>query len=123
MSLDIGFASQTPSSAGAGGGAGGLGETFTPDLSTGTGTFAIPLDLPNGPNDIGPKLALRYDTGTPNGPFGLGWSLAATAVDPQHDGRPSRVRRRDTLVLEGSGPLLRSPDGGLRPEVDTGDWR
>ena len=46
MSSDIGFAAQTPSLPTAGGGAGGLGETCAPDLSTGTGTFAVELDLP-----------------------------------------------------------------------------
>ena len=68
MSFDIGFASQSPSLP-TGGGVGGLGETFSPDLSTGTGTLSVPIDLPNGPNDSSPRLVLRYDSGTPNGPF------------------------------------------------------
>ncbi|WP_034411029.1 toxin TcdB middle/N-terminal domain-containing protein [Derxia gummosa] len=122
MAIDSGFASQAPSLPG-GGRLGGLGETFSPDLSTGTGTFGIPLDVPNGPNDIGPKLALRYDSGAGNGPFGLGWTLALPRLlRSTMLGRP-RYDASDTLILEGSGPLLRLPDGGLRPEVDTGDWR
>ena len=93
---------------GGGSAAGGLGETFTPDLSTGTGTFAVPLDLPNGPNDIGPKLVLRYDTASPNGPFGLGWALPLPRLlRSTMRGRP-RYDDDDTLVLEGSGPLLRT---------------
>src|SRR5581483_7878848 len=101
---------------------GGLGETFAPDLSTGTGTFGIALDLPHGPNDIGPKLTLRYDTGSPNGPFGLGWTLPLPRLLRSTSfGRP-RFDERDTIVLEGSGPLV--VDGAaLRPQVDTGDWR
>ncbi len=122
MSLDIGFASQTPSLPG-GGGIGGLGETFAPDLSTGTGTLAVPIDLPNGPNDSSPKLALRYDSGTGNGPFGVGWTLALPRlIRTTTIGRPF-YNDTDTLVLEGSGPLVRLPDGSLRPQVDTGDWR
>jgi hypothetical protein len=122
MSLDIGFASQTPSLPG-GGGVGGLGETFTPDLSTGTGTLAIPLDVPNGPNDSSPKLSLRYDSGTPNGPYGLGWTIALPRlIRSTMIGRP-RYDDSDTLVLEGSGPLVRFPDGTLRPQVETGDWQ
>jgi len=122
MSIDLGFASQAPSLPG-GGSLGGLGETFTPDLATGTGAFSVPLDFPNGPNDIGPKLVLRYDSGAGNGPFGLGWSLAlprllrSTMVGQPH------YDASDTLVLESSGPLVRLPDGSLRPEVETGDWR
>jgi RHS repeat-associated protein len=121
MSLDIGFVSQTPSLPGGPTG-GGLGETFAPDLSTGTGTLAVPFDLPNGPNDTSPKLTLRYDSGSPNGPFGVGWTIALPRVLRSTTvGRP-RYDDTDTLVLEGSGPLVRLPDGSLRPQVETGDW-
>ena len=121
MSFDIGFASQTPSLPDSGG-IGGLGETFAPDLSTGTGTLAVPIDLPNGPNDSSPKLALRYDSSTPNGPFGLGWTISLPRlIRSTMIGRP-RYDGTDTLVLDGSGPLVRMPDGSLRPQVETGDW-
>jgi RHS repeat-associated protein len=121
MPTDIGFASQTPSLP-RGGGTGGLGETFTPDLSTGTGSLVVPIDLPHGPNDIGPTLSLRYDTGGANGPFGLGWGLALPRISRSTTGGLPRYDDSDTLVLEGSGPLVRTPDG-LRPEVESGDWR
>ena len=65
MASDIGFAGQAPSLPSGGGSVGGLGETFTPDLSTGTGTFAVGLDIPHGPNDIGPRLSLRPRERTP----------------------------------------------------------
>ncbi|MBA3588460.1 toxin TcdB middle/N-terminal domain-containing protein [Methylibium sp.] len=123
MSIDVGFASQAPSLPGGGGGLDGLGETFTPDLHSGTGAFNVPLGLPNGPNDIGPKLSLRYDSASGNGPFGMGWSLQLPRIlRSTMIGRP-RYDNSDTLVLEGSGPLVRLPDGSLRPEVETGDWR
>ncbi|MGY4765846.1 SpvB/TcaC N-terminal domain-containing protein, partial [Kribbella sp. CWNU-51] len=121
MPTEIGFASQTPSLP-KGGGTGGLGETFTPDLSTGTGTLVVPLDLPNGPNDIAPHLSLHYDTGGPNGPFGLGWSIPLPRISRSTTGGLPRYDDSDTLVLEGSGPLVRTA-GGLRPEVESGEWR
>lgn len=121
MSLDIGFASQSPSLP-TGGGAAGLGETFSPDLSTGSGTLSMPIDVPHGPNDSSPKLVLRYDSGTPNGPFGVGWTLATPRLlRSTMVGRP-RYDDTDTLVLEGSGPLMHGSDGLLHPQVDTGDW-
>ena len=123
MALDIGFASQTPALPGNGGGLAGLGETFTPDLCTGTGTMAVPLDLPNGPNDICPKLTLRYDSSAPNGPFGLGWALPLPRLIRSTMRGRVRGDASDRIVLEGSGPLVRSADGTLRPEVETGDWR
>jgi RHS repeat-associated protein len=102
---------------------GGLGETFTPDLHSGTGAFNVPLGLPNGPNDIAPKLSLRYDSAGSNGPFGLGWSLQLPRLlRSTMLGRP-HYDDTDTLMLEGSGPLVRLPDGSLSPEIDNGDWR
>lgn len=121
MSVDIGFASQAPSLPG-GGSAAGLGETFAPDLSTGTGTLTVPIEVPNGPNDCGPKLSLRYDSGSGNGPFGVGWTLPLPRiVRSTTAGRP-RYDDTDTLVLEGSGPLVRKADGTFTPQVATGDW-
>ena len=123
MSSEIGFDASTPSVPSGGGAVGGLGETFTPDLSTGGGSFAIRLDLPNGPNDIGPRLQLRYDVGAGNGPFGLGFSLPLPRIIrstargyPQYDSS-------DALMLEGAGEILKAADGTLRLEVDQGAWR
>ncbi len=122
MSLDIGFSAQAPSLPGSGGGLGGLGETFSPDLSMGTGSLSVPLDLPNGPNDIGPKLFLRYDSSGANGVFGLGWNLSLPRIlRSSNNGRP-HYSEQDTLILEGSGPLQRLANGSLRPEVETGEW-
>ncbi len=123
MSNDIGFDAQAPSLPQGGGAVSGLGETFSPDLSTGTGSFAIRLDWPNGPNDIGPRLSLRYDTAGVNGPFGMGFSLPlprllrSTARGfPHYDGA-------DTLLLEGAGELVTLVGGAFRPRVDAGVWR
>ena len=69
MSLDVGFNAQVPSLPDAGAATSSLGETFSSDLSTGTADFSIPLDTPNGPNDIGPRLTLHYESSVGNGPF------------------------------------------------------
>src|SRR5689334_687222 len=120
---DIGFSDQVPSLPDGGGSVGGIGATFTPDLSTGTGALTIPLDTPNGPNDICPRLNLQYGTSNGNGPFGLGFSvpLPRLVIDteygfPQYDGN-------DTILLEGAGPLLSLGGGIYRPQVDGGAWR
>jgi Salmonella virulence plasmid 65kDa B protein/Insecticide toxin TcdB middle/N-terminal region/Insecticide toxin TcdB middle/C-terminal region/FG-GAP-like repeat len=63
-----------------GGALAGIGETFTPDLFSGTGSFTVPLDLPVGRNGFQPSLNLTYDTGEGNGPFGLGWSMSVPSV-------------------------------------------
>lgn len=123
MGIDIGFSSQTPSLPEGGGAIAGLGETFAPDLSSGTGSYTIRLDSPNGPNDINPQLALRYDSGAGNGPFGLGFCLPLPRLLRSSARGYARYDDSDTLMLEGTGQLLRLADGSYRPEVDGGAWR
>ena len=63
-----------------GGAVSGLGETFSPDLFTGTGSFSVPIAVPPGRRGLQPDLALAYSTGNGNGPFGLGWALTLPGV-------------------------------------------
>jgi hypothetical protein len=51
-----------------GGAVSGLGETFSPDLFTGTGDFSVPITVPAGRRGLQPDLALAYSTGNGNGP-------------------------------------------------------
>src|ERR1700730_14876488 len=124
MSLDAGFDAQVPSLPQGGGATSGLGATFAPDLSTGTGSYRVPLDIPNGPNDIGPRLALAYNTASGNGAFGMGFSLAPLPrlMRSTAHGFP-RYDDTDTLTLEGVGDLVRLGGGAFRPQVDAGAWR
>src|SRR5215213_3440945 len=123
MSTDIGFNTQVPSLPPGGGATSGLGETFTPDVSTGTGTYKIPFDLPNGPNDIGPRLSLRYDTAGGNGPFGMGFSIPMPSLLRSTARGYPAYDTTDSLMLEGAGELLANGDGTFRPQVDGGAWR
>src|SRR5690348_5266912 len=102
-----------------GGAISGIGETFQPDLHTGTGNLTIPLQLPPGRNGLQPSPALSYSTGNPNGPFGLGWTLPVPGVrrktdkgiphyDPQHPDL-------DTFVLSGAEDLVRMSDSSANP--------
>jgi hypothetical protein len=43
---------------GGGGSISGLGETFSPDLFTGTGNFSVPIGIPPGRLGMAPQLAL-----------------------------------------------------------------
>ncbi|SRR6266498_906036 len=68
-------ASQIISTLQGGGALHGIGETFAPDLHTGTGNFTVPIALLAGRNGFQPQLSLIYSTGNGNGPYGLGWNL------------------------------------------------
>lgn len=123
MEAPTGFDAQTPSLPEGGGAVSSLGETFTPDLSSGSGSYSIPLDCPNGPNDIGPRLALRYSSSSGNGPFGLGFALALPRLMRSTAHGFPRYDSSDRLMLEGAGELVTLGDGRYRPQVDAGAWR
>src|SRR5580698_9718720 len=58
----------------------GIGEKFTANPVTGTGSLSVPIALSPGRSSFGPQLSLSYDSGAGNGPFGLGWSLALPSI-------------------------------------------
>ena len=104
----------------------GIGETFSPDLHTGTGNFTIPIALPPGRNGFQPQLNLVYSTGNGNGPFGLGWNLGIPGVCRktskgvprynEHSGQSAldrRSERRDVFILSGAEDLV--PVAGAYP--------
>jgi hypothetical protein len=85
----------------------GIGETFSPDLHTGTGNFTVPIALPSGRNGFQPQLNLVYSTGNGNGPFGLGWSLSVPGVSRKTSrGIPRYAGERDTFLLSGAEDLV-----------------
>ena len=57
-----------------------IGEKWSVNPVTGTASFSIPIFASPGRSDFGPKLALTYDSGAGNGPFGLGWHLGIPAI-------------------------------------------
>ena len=58
----------------------GLGESFQPQLNSGSGSYAIPLKLPKGPGGFAPGLTLQYHTGNGNGILGIGWKLSGPTM-------------------------------------------
>src|SRR5262245_20432361 len=53
----------------------GSAERFRTNAATGAGSMRVDLGLSPGRNGFTPELALAYDSGAGNGPWGLGWSL------------------------------------------------
>ena len=48
----------------------GMGEKFSANPVTGTGSLSVPIYSSPGRSGFGPELSLSYDSGTGNGPFG-----------------------------------------------------
>ena len=91
----------------------GLGETFAPDLHTGTGNLTVPLTLPQGRAGFAPRLELAYSSGHPNGAFGYGWRLDTREITrmtskgvPQYRNAPLTPEDEDTFILEGAEELV-----------------
>src|SRR6266498_3228785 len=91
----------------------GLGETFAPDLHTGTGNFSVPVAIPPGRNGLHPQLNLSYSSGHGNGLFGLGWSLSVPGVTrktskgiPRYRDYDNVLKERDTFILSGAEDLV-----------------
>ena len=97
----------------------GLDEKFSVNAATGTGSMAVKLPFSPGRSGFTPALQLAYDSGSGNGPLGLGWSLGIPAITrqtvkglPQYcDGDES-----DVFILAGAEDLVPvlDPAGGRK---------
>lgn len=123
----------------------GIGEKFSANPVTGTGSMVVPIATSPGRSGFGPELSLTYDSGAGNGPFGFGWQLSTPAITrktnqgiPRYvDELPRPPTYKDTLdpdvfILSGVEDLVpvfrQDPDGswiGAHPGYsrdDDGGW-
>jgi len=71
-------------------------EKFSVNPANGTCEFRIPLPLSKTRTGLDSSLALTYNSGTGNGPFGLGWNLTLPSIQRRTDNsfRVMRMRAR-----------------------------
>jgi hypothetical protein len=93
----------------------GIGEKFGANPVTGTGSVSVPIYTSPGRAGFGPQLALSYDSGAGNGPFGFGWSLSLPAITRKTDKGLPRY-----LDAEDSDVFLLSGAEDLVPELSNG---
>jgi len=87
----------------------GIGEKFAANPVTGTGSMTVPIATSPGRSGFGPQLALSYDSGAGNGPFGLGWNLLLPSITRKTDKGLPRYQddeESDTFILSGSEDLV-----------------
>jgi RHS repeat-associated protein len=87
----------------------GIGEKFAANPVTGTGGMSIPIATSPGRSGFGPQLALSYDSGSGNGPFGFGWSLGLPNITRKTDkGLPQYLddAESDVYILSGAEDLV-----------------
>ena len=101
-----------------GGAVAGMGESFSPDLFTGTGNFSVPIAVPPGRNGLQPSLTLGYSTGSGNGPFGLGWYMSLPGIMRKTNlGIPRYDDTKDVFVLSGAEDLIPVDRGVVTPSA------
>ncbi len=87
----------------------GMGEKFAANPATGTGSMSVPIATSPGRSGFAPQLALSYDSGAGNGPFGLGWSLSLPSITRKTDkGLPKYqdADESDVFILSGAEDLV-----------------
>ncbi|MGD0067462.1 MAG: SpvB/TcaC N-terminal domain-containing protein, partial [Streptosporangiaceae bacterium] len=86
-----------------------IGEKFSVTAATGTANLTVPVATSNGRASFGPTLSLSYDSGSGNGPFGLGWKMLLPAITRKTDkGLPRYADDpdADTFLLSGAEDLV-----------------
>jgi len=92
-----------------GGAISGIGEKFVANPVTGTASLNVPIFTSPGRSGFGPQLPLSYDSGSGNGPFGLGWNLSLPSITRKTDkGLPKYQdgNESDVFILSGAEDLV-----------------
>lgn len=95
----------------------GLGESFEPNISTGTANFSVPLDTP--PGRVQPSLALLYVAGSGRGPVGVSFELPILSIYRTTDKGSPDFDEDDRFAV--SGPTLN--DELVRVNEERGYYR
>lgn len=86
-----------------------IGEKFSVNTASGTGTYSIPISVSPGRLGFQPSLSLGYDSGAGNSPFGLGWDMPVSSISRNTSkGLPtySDGDERDVFMLSGAEDLV-----------------
>jgi hypothetical protein len=87
----------------------GIGEKFSTNPVTGTGSLSVPIFTTPGRSGFGPQLAISYDSGSGNGIFGFGWNLSLPSITRKTDKGLPRYQddeESDIFILSGAEDLV-----------------
>ena len=102
----------------------GLGESFEPDLSTGTSSFPVKFLAVPGRVGFQPELTLDYNGGFANSAWGMGWRLSIASIQRRtDDGIPTYDDAQDTFIYMGGEKLVRLNNGDYRFENESSFMR
>lgn len=90
----------------------GLGESFEPQLNTGSSTYSISLETTPGIAGHQPSVSLSYNSGAGNDVLGIGWSLGVQSIQRQTDKGQPKYNGEDTFIFQGE-ELIPLVDGSF----------
>ena len=114
----------------------GLGESFEPQLNTGTAAYSVSILVPKGTNNLQPNVTLVYEGGRGNSPFGIGWDMpidyiqrqtdkglpryvdGPDGIDNDHDDQIDEFDEQDVLIFSNGEELVPLSGGYYRCEND-----
>jgi RHS repeat-associated protein len=107
-----------------------IDEKFSVNAANGTASFSIPLPVTTARGGFQPSLALSYDSGAGNGPFGLGWSVDLPMIRRKTDKKLPRYidnEDSDTFIVSAAEELvpqlIKTGNEWKQDEEEVGDYR
>lgn len=100
----------------------GLGDSFEPQLNTGTSSYSVKIAAPPGVAGLQPSVVLRYNSGGGNGPFGIAWSSDCCMVIQRQTEKGLPTYGSDDTFTLGGEELVPLSDGSYRTENE-GEFR
>lgn len=101
----------------------GIDEKFNVNPTNGSSNISIPLPLSPGRGGFTPALALQYNSGTGNGPFGIGWQLSIPSIQIKTDKGLPTYTEKDAFQLTGAEDLVpylkNNNNGDWQPDIKT----
>jgi RHS repeat-associated protein len=86
-----------------------IGEKFSANAATGTASLSVPIATSPGRGGFDLGLSLSYDSGSGNGPFGVGWQCGTPAITRKTDkGLPRYLDdiESDVFIFSGAEDLV-----------------
>ena len=96
----------------------GLGESFEPQLNTGTATYRVKIAVSPGVNKHQPEVALEYNSGYGNSTVGIGWDLNTPYIQRRTDKGLPTYADNDRFTYSRNGEIVPLADGSYRLKVE-----
>jgi len=100
----------------------GLGDSFEPQLNSGTSAYSVKIAIPPGVNGLQPEVVLSYNGGSGNGPFGLAWSYEPMNIQRETQKGLPTYGASDVFMFEGE-ELVPLSDGSYRMKNESSFMR